>query len=116
MDLEILASVIGAPTRPKFEVDWKGLAEVMGTRLPADYRAFVEAYGPAAVGEFLWPIVPLHGKYFRELAEIHRQHAMDRDEEPSRHPYAFYPEPDGLIPWGTTRRSDHFFWGHQQQR
>jgi SUKH superfamily protein len=92
-----------------FPVDWAAVEQRLGVALPADYKAFAEAYGPALVGEWLWVRVPDLG-YFKKLDNEHSHLRLLRDLDPELHPYAFHPEPGGLLLWGDTRTSVYFFW------
>lgn len=113
VSLEELSAAIGPPRTTPFPVDWAGVEARLGLRLPADYRAFAEAYGPALVGDWLWVLVPHdsdRGGYFHELAQWQGLHRTLRDQAAQAHPYAFHPEPGGLLLWGTTRGTDNLFW------
>jgi hypothetical protein len=81
------------------------------TALPQDYKDFVRLYGSGYFMQFLgisvpksknpnlrlWPQVSWVCRTFRE---------MDLDERP----YAMWPSPGGLIPFGGTDNGDEFFW------
>ena len=111
--LDRLASAIGSPGRPPFPIDWAAVHRHLGVELPTDYQAFSEAYGPVLVGQWLRVFVPHesdYGGYLGELDTYHGLHRSLRAENPPEHPYAFHPEPGGLLAWGRTRRTDMFFW------
>jgi hypothetical protein len=40
-------------------IDWTTIEESVGLRLPSDYKAIVEAYGPGVFDDFLWVLQPL---------------------------------------------------------
>ncbi|MFD1547323.1 SMI1/KNR4 family protein [Nonomuraea guangzhouensis] len=113
MDLASLATVIGPPTPAAFSIDWPGLEQWLGLRLPDDYKEFAERYGPVLVGEWIWVVVPHHsdrGGYFRQLDQRQGLQRSIRAGDPPSHPFAFHPEPGGLLVWGESRGSEYYFW------
>jgi hypothetical protein len=113
MSRDDVAAVVGPPPRSSFPVDWGAVEQRLGVRLPQDYKDFAQAYGPVLVGEWLWVFVPHQsegGGYFADLARCHNLQRVIRNRDPDAHPYAFHPEPGGLLAWGMTRRTDVFFW------
>jgi hypothetical protein len=97
-----LSGVLGRFRTERFLVDWIGVEEAAGLRLPSDYKAYVEAYGPSDIGE-LRIVVPtartmipdphiLQGLYDAELA------------------HGFWPAPGGLLLWGYTGNVSRLFW------
>ncbi|HUR07387.1 MAG TPA: SMI1/KNR4 family protein, partial [Nonomuraea sp.] len=113
MDLATLAAVIGPPPPAAFPVDWPGIERWLGLRLPDDYKEFAERYGPVLVGEWIWVVMP-HcsglGGYFRQLDQRQGVQRSIRAGDPPSHPFAFHPEPGGLLVWGESRGSEHYFW------
>jgi hypothetical protein len=53
MDLDALARLIGSPPRRTAQADWTAVQRTLGLRLPADFVAFADAYGPIDLGEFV---------------------------------------------------------------
>jgi hypothetical protein len=113
ISLESVSAVIGTALGPPWPVDWSGVEQRLGVRLPADYKAFAEQYGPVLVGEWLTVLVPhdsASGGYFAMLDEYHGTQRSIRDDAPREHPHAFHPEADGLLAWGRTGRGEVLFW------
>lgn len=95
-------------------VAWEEVEARLGTRLPADYKAFVDRYGTGAVGDFLWVLTPSTSNEFlnffdkgRVMLDGYRQL---RDEWPREYPFSAYPEPNGLLPWAVTDNGDELYW------
>jgi hypothetical protein len=89
----------------------------LGTRLPPDYKDYINAYGSAII---VWshdlhilphnPFSALpHRNLLRqldpELAVLHEVKSW-RDHLP----FPIYPEPEGLLPWGTSGDGDKLYW------
>jgi hypothetical protein len=109
VDLDVLVRLIGLPPRETPPVDWAAVQETLGLRLPADFIAFASAYGPIDLGEFVWLWSPA-GAAARYDHNTYEWLRASRDLDPSSYPYTFWPEPGGLLMWGRSRASHHFFW------
>jgi len=57
-DLQALIRLMPPPTGAGDEVDWAAAEAEIGTRLPADYRAFISVYGGGAIGHDLNVLLP----------------------------------------------------------
>jgi hypothetical protein len=109
VDLDVLARLIGAPPRQTPPVDWAAVEETLGLRLPADFKSFASAYGPIELGEFVSVWSP-DGAAAWFNHDRHQWLRASRDLDPLSYPYTFWPEPGGLLMWGRSRLSHHFFW------
>ncbi|MFG2975619.1 SMI1/KNR4 family protein [Streptomyces sp. NPDC048331] len=98
--LQRLRELLGEPAcwgwaRPRL---WEAAEEHLGVRLPADYKAFLDVYGPGAFDGFLWMDRPMEGTA-DEQARL-----WPLSERPSsgtdRDPFPFRPRAGGLIEWG----------------
>jgi hypothetical protein len=107
-----LAELIGPAAGTPRPVDWAHVEEFMGVRLPADYRSFVDTYGPGTFGEIAVtaPGAP---------AGLDLYALLRRAIETARAPdtirtVPICPEPGGLIAWGETTDGWTFSWspGH----
>ncbi|MFD4917856.1 SMI1/KNR4 family protein [Streptomyces virginiae] len=102
--LERLKELLGEPVcwgwaRPRL---WDAAEEHLGVRLPADYKAFLDLYGPGAFDGFLWMDRPVDGTV-EELERLWPRSEDGRDlhlTDPGRHPFPLRPRPGGLIEWG----------------
>jgi hypothetical protein len=109
VDLDVLARLIGPAPRDTPLIDWVAVEETLGLRLPADFKSFAGAYGPIDLGEFVWLWSP-SGPAVRFDHKTHEWLRASRDLNPPSYPYTFWPEPGGLLMWGRSRASHHFFW------
>ncbi|MFJ3517000.1 hypothetical protein [Streptomyces sp. NPDC090131] len=116
--LDDLQALLGEPAvhRQPNLGDWNEIEEHVGAALPGDFKAFLDAYGSGVIsGE----LAVFHPRGSRPLLERmlgnHQLFAERRKRALStgdfEHvPYAFHPEPGGLISWGYDHSGDeHFF-------
>ncbi|MFB7787997.1 SMI1/KNR4 family protein [Streptomyces vinaceus] len=79
---------------------WQAAEEHLGVPLPADYKAFLDLYGPGAFDGFLHMDRPVDGT----AAELERlwptSGRKSHLDDPDRYPFPFHPRPGGLIEWG----------------
>src|SRR6266508_4692572 len=92
-----------SPTRGG-TVDWNAVQTEVGTTLPEDYKAFIDAYGLGTIDDFLWIYDPLSTSPHLQLqSQVQRQlHSLRllRDQSGVTIPYALFPDTGGLLPWG----------------
>lgn len=95
-------------------VDWAPVEARLGTKLPADYKAFVDRYGTGAIGDFLWVLTPTTANRFLNLFDSGNAMLAGyrelRANWPGDFPFAAYPEENGLLPWAVTDNGDELFW------
>lgn len=114
MALYDLVSVVAAPEHPVHSGElkkWKAIEQDVGIRFPDEYRAIAEKYGS---GEFLSgtleianPFDPAYGTWLQyELKKL--RHAQE--DSPEEVPYAVFPDPDGLFPFGRDDNGNRFYW------
>lgn len=100
--LERLKELLGEPAcwgwaRPCL---WETAEEHLGVPLPADYKAFLDLYGPGAFDGFLCMDRPVDGTA-DELERLWPVHGRKSHlDDPDRYPFPFHPQPGGLIEWG----------------
>ncbi len=91
-------------------VPLEGLADAekeLGTSLPADYRAIVEIYGAGAFVDFLRVAGPQW--IVGEGMKVLDSERSSRAQFPSQMPFAIWPEPGGLLAFGTTDNGNRLF-------
>jgi hypothetical protein len=101
-EIAVLHELIGPAPTVVPEVDWAGVHARLGFRLPADYREFIDTYGPGTLGDItiMAPGQPAGTDLF---ALLERKHAQVRGllRDPRVDP-PYYPEPGGTVSWGET--------------
>lgn len=115
-DLDQLAIVLPPPIRPveSTGMDWKSVEEELGTRLPYDYKSYVEQYGSGRIDGFLWVYNPnSECKYTNLLTESRIVLGYRRDLAASfdfYRQYPLFPDAGGLLPFGGTDNGNDLFW------
>ena len=93
---------------------WVKAETELGSRLPEDYKAFVDGYGPGRIAEFIGIYSPftynVHANLISQAAVqlgALRQLETDFGEVC---PYPLFPLPGGLLPFGQTDNGDGLYW------
>jgi len=115
--LDALKKLMGPPPRASEAPNgggWQAVERRLGIELPEDYKEFVTTYGTGAVDNFLWVLNPFSKNVYLNLfdegkAKLDALRQL-RDEFRENIPYAFYPDADGLFPWGVTDNGDVLYW------
>ena len=100
-----LRGLIGPPPAEVSAVDWADVHVRAGFRLPADYREFVDAYGPGTLGD-IRIMAPGQPPEMDLFGLLDRKHA-----EASGALMPFYPDPGGTVSWGETPSGYTCAWG-----
>lgn len=115
MTIDRLCGVVPPPQNPAeaFQGPWDPVEAQLGTRLPPDYKEFVRLYGSGYFMEFLGVGVPsVQNVNVRLEAKVPAVSDVFRamDGGLPKHPYRYWPEPGGLIPFGSTDNGDYLLW------
>jgi hypothetical protein len=110
-----LEAVLRPPRRPSRIVpDWATVEADIGTRLPSDYKWFIDTYGVGRVDDFLSVFYPAsNNTYIRLKDQIARQlgaYRTLRETWPKDIPYPLFPELSGILPWGITDNGNVCVW------
>jgi hypothetical protein len=104
MAIEELLALVSPPRSVAAEVpNWDQIERAIGTRLPADYRAFALHYGSGRFEDgtcTFWVINPLSPNYPVKFAEELDLWRFRREAFPSEYPADIFPVVPGLLPWG----------------
>jgi len=117
MPLESFCEVIQPPDQPieNGEVEgWNAVEQTLKTRLPSDYKDYINVFGTGCLSNFIWVFNPfsknlnlnLHNQISAQLNAIT---TLEKEFNESC-PYPIYPELGGLLPWGITDNGDVMFW------
>lgn len=95
---------------------WETVESKLGVALPGDYKKFVDTYGSGCImpsgGEvgsiIIWNLRGVPDVMSWVLSAT-RRYDTDRNSGNDL-PYKGYPEPSGLLGWGTTPEGDFFNW------
>ncbi|MGQ4380649.1 SMI1/KNR4 family protein [Streptomyces sp. SAS_267] len=111
-ELDELRRLLGEPApRPHSPSDWAEVEKYLGSSLPTDYKAFMDAYGSGIISEELVVFHPQGSTpLLPHMCEIHERASRSRKRRPDDFPHPFHPEENGLIHWGYDFGGDeHFF-------
>ena len=109
-EMATLRELIGPPPAPARRVEWRAVHERLGFTLPADYREFVDAYGPGTLGEIritapgaggMWDLFALLDRKYSQVCDLSRNPGTDPP---------FYPEPGGTVCWGEAAEGWNCAW------
>lgn len=110
-----LVSRVPPPSRPQCgALAWPDVFEELGTRLPADYIEFMDAYGSCEFGAYLGIGDPRDAdppSYHRTWCDFGDDLRAWREEFPDdEDTVPPWPEPGGFLGWGNTIDADWFGW------
>jgi hypothetical protein len=104
--MQELLALVPAPLQPTNvteAMDWDRIAQVVGTRLPADYRAYALHYGSGWFddGTYTFRVInPFAPNYPTLLADALSLWKDRRAASPWEYPADIFPAVPGLLPWG----------------
>lgn len=121
MNLDTLLDLLPPPASPIETVsakDWELYELVTGINLPDDYKAFFGVYGTGLIGGVITPYNPFCRRTMLKPSYTCRdwmRQALGIQDAKWRFgkdtfSYALYPEPGGVLPWGSTDDGDQLFW------
>ncbi len=117
MALETVRAVAQPPSSPVetgSPEQWAEVERTLGTALPEDYKALVDAYGTGGFNDFLFVFNPFTRNKYLNLLELRpvilQAYTELRNQFPESHPYPAHPEPGGLLPWARTENGDELYW------
>jgi hypothetical protein len=95
-ELAAVRALAGPPPRKVEPVDWAGVHARLGFALPADYRAFIDAYGPGSFGDIRIAAPGAPGE-MDLFALLERKYTQVRDVPRTEWDPPYYPEPGGAL-------------------
>jgi hypothetical protein len=116
MKIDDLRAVLSPPPLPveTHGRKWSVVEQEIGTRLPDDYKMFIEQYGSGRINSFIWIFNPFSSNQYINLnykiinqLEVLKTLAQDFGE---KCPYPLFPQSGGLLPFGETDNGDAIYW------
>ncbi|MEU3561852.1 hypothetical protein [Kitasatospora sp. NPDC006786] len=122
-DVAGLAQLAGLdPAAAEPLLPWDLAQDIAGIQLPADYRAFVDLFGPGELRGELGIVTPrplpgepisvdaLSRKVNWLTSDTGAAFKQMREDSFDLCPYPVYPEPGGLLYWASNYNGDYCFW------
>src|SRR5947209_15882365 len=108
MAVEELIAIVPPPAQPidaGTPVQWAAVEQKLGTRLPADFRAFIQHYGSGAFNDPGRLIISIRNPFapnFDQLARLDRERLLNakRAVGNEEFPFEIFPSSPGLLQWG----------------
>lgn len=93
---------------------WNKIERKLGTKLPYDYKAFINEFGTGSIDEFIWILTPFdddeYVNFFKKGELIKEAYKSSKLSSPDYFKHNIFPEKSGLIPWGYTENGDELYW------
>ncbi|MCH7232149.1 SMI1/KNR4 family protein [Glycomyces sp. L485] len=120
-------SLVGPSEAPHPPIDWPVIERRLGIEFPPDYKTWAQSYPSLELDGFLWIRHPTEFYGRSTIEEVAEELlglsdiSADREEREevfdsqgnllgSKPALPFYPQENGLIPWGTTDNGDYLMW------
>lgn len=111
--LDDLVELFGQPpAREPSPEAWAEVENYVGSALPSDFKAFLNAYGTGVIcGELVVFHPQGSSPLLTRMRKIHESFGQSWRRDSDEYPFRFHPDPGGLISWGYDYSGDeHFFW------
>lgn len=115
--LEELKSMLPIPANPVENiVDWENVEQKLGTKLPEDYKQFINTYGSGSLGEFMMLLNPTsQNKYLNTFKKMEAMSDFDHKQREfsnidDTYPIPLYPNSGGILIWGITDNGEELYW------
>lgn len=93
---------------------WRAIQDSLGLELPKDYRDFIDAYGTGRIDDFIWVLSPFAKNQYLNLCSqskiILDAQKQFHSESGVKSAFTYFPDTNGLFPWGGTDNGDVLFW------
>ncbi|MEV5613511.1 hypothetical protein [Streptomyces sp. NPDC052225] len=116
MSIQALEAVLPGLGARRIEVprriDWRVVFDGLGAELPDDYVTLAEYCPRLEIGQFLCVTSPAPGReaIFVERERADLSSAGDMAQDDMLGGYPVFPEPGGLLRWGSSIDGDEFHW------
>lgn len=113
MSFSRLIELVTPPDAPDdlFDGPWEPIEDFVEVTLPDDYKAFTKVYGSGLFMEFISVNIPDSTivSTFEEELRLSKWHILG-SAKPEELDYRLWPDPDGLIMFGSTDMGHYIFW------
>ena len=117
MAIECLKAVLQPPAKPadtSGDETWEEVEKELGTRLPEDYKSFVDSFGTGSINHYIVVFNPFSSNQFVNLIKRCRDDSEGlgrlRDEFPQQYLHDLFPSSGGLLPFASTDNGEVLYW------
>lgn len=93
---------------------WERVERELGTKLPTDYKTFIQTYGTGSISNFMMILNPFSkNRYVNLLSRaemVLEGYRNSRERAPEYFKDNVYPEEHGILPFGSTDNGDVLYW------
>jgi hypothetical protein len=113
MSVKELCAILSFPDSPvENDGAWQKIEDELGISFPDDYKQFIDIFGTAYIGNFMYVLNPFAENRNFNFSEQHIMILEAFREIGSffggeKFPYPLYPDKGGLLPWGFSINGDH---------
>jgi hypothetical protein len=112
--IEELKQIIPVPKSPietSLQRGWDSAEIMLKTKLPIDYKEFIDTYGSGYIGNFLYLWNPFSKKrYMNLILRVDEFFSLATSDFEATLPFPLYPKPNGILPFANTVNGDTIFW------
>ncbi|ULL16525.1 SMI1/KNR4 family protein [Paenibacillus sp. H1-7] len=112
-----LIDILPPPTTPfncGDQLQWEYFINRLGTKVPSDYRQFINTYGTGGIDKFLWILNPFvkdeNVNFLKRKEEICTAYLQSKLAFPQYFEHEVFPSTGGILPWGYTDNGDELYW------
>jgi hypothetical protein len=117
MSLIELTAILNRPLTPHETKDasaWAAIEEQVGTKLPQDYKDFIQTFGSGAIDSFLYVFNPFSPNKNINLIEGGRAeleaYSISKKKFPQYYRHEAYPSEGGILPFAATDNGEIIYW------
>lgn len=114
MTIDALAALIPPPSEPiaAGNTDWPAVEDALGQPLPTEYKQIVDLYGTGSFGGLITLFTPNASRpHLNLIARLEGEPvAILHAEDPDGYPFPPFPEPGGLLAFGTSDNWEMLYW------
>jgi hypothetical protein len=114
ISIDTLLGLMPPPANPvETSGNWDEVEDRLGTKLPDDYKAFIQAYGSGSINDFasvMNAFSALPGVNLLDRFNLEAESHLEVQNYFGEKPHELYPAKGGLLPVAATDNGDTVYW------